>query len=130
VLSSFPTLRPDETLYSALARHHIRTGGTQKEVMMDLFGSLGVCAVTDLPSHLISLTKKIPASAYNIEQLLYKHTLYPYYAAFLDEKRRSAVRMSMYVNNSSFGYIHALLGLMASKIKPPSFLQVLRVLLP
>lgn len=86
MLSFFPTLYPDELLYSTLARYHIRSGNKSfKQTDLELFGysSQQICKIT-LTNNLNYLVKNFPLrSQQKVENLLQNHTLYPFYATFL-----------------------------------------------
>jgi hypothetical protein len=86
MLSFFPTLYPDELLYSALARYHIRSGNRIfRQSDLELFGysSQQVCKI-NLTNNLSYLVKNLPLrSQQTVDNLLQNHTLYPFYATFL-----------------------------------------------
>ena len=81
----FPTLYEDELLYSAIARYHIRSGNINyKHTTIDLFGRKTVSASIYLPSNISTLINNLPVNyIYNEEDIIIKHTLYPFYTAFL-----------------------------------------------
>lgn len=121
--SYFPTPYADELLYSIKARYHVRSGNTSpKATIEELFGSITASAVIDLPCNLDVLVRKIP-SFMNIsfENILYRHTLFPYYAAFLPNDRVDMLMKSM--KSEHGGDIHTRTGIMASNIKVPEFLK-------
>ncbi len=86
MLSFFPILYPDELLYSALARYHIRSGNKSfRQTDLELFGysSQQRCKVT-LTNNLNYLVKNLSLfSQITVSDLLQNHTLYPFYATFL-----------------------------------------------
>jgi hypothetical protein len=88
MISFLPKPYPDEILYSILARYHIRSGNTSpKATLKELFNSQTTIATIDLPSNLDYLIKNLQfVSNYQIEDLIYKHTLYPLYSPFLQKK--------------------------------------------
>ncbi|MFB5089700.1 TnsD family Tn7-like transposition protein [Psychrobacillus sp. PGGUH221] len=118
----FPTLYPDELLYSALARYHTYSGNENfKKTMRDLFGCETVCSVIDLPCMLEVLCSRIPGNVISKEQLLQDHTLMPYYSHFIPCNRLKIIKQEMYFNNGSS--IHMLLGLTANGVKPSKSLK-------
>lgn len=123
MITFFPQPYKDELLYSILARYHIRSGNiSPKATMKELFGSSTVTAVVDLPSNIENLIKNMPIGAkYTAEELIYKHTLYPFYSAFLPPKRAELVLSSMKGNKG--GDIHTRAGIMASSIASKQYLQ-------
>ncbi|WP_308636529.1 TnsD family Tn7-like transposition protein [Paenibacillus silvisoli] len=122
VVAHFPSLYPDELLYSGVARYHQMSGNiAQKQTIKELFGNRLVCSTTDLPSHLKHLSERL-GSTYTLEELIMKHTLYPYYCAFLPQEKARRVYELM-SEGSSHGEAHVLLGIPASLIKPPCYLR-------
>lgn len=123
MLGFFPTPYPDEILYSILARYHIRSGNTSpKLTLTELFNSKNTIATVDLPSNLNYLMENIKfISNYQVEDLIYKHTLYPFYSVFLPPKRGSQVIESMKADFG--GDIHTRVGIMASSMKMFRYLR-------
>lgn len=125
MLAYFPTLYKDELLYSGIARYHINSGNkTQKQTIEDLFGDGWVCATADLPTHLSALVSKIH-NLYSSEQLIREHTLLPYYTHFMSQSKIEQIEMLM-KEGTAQGAVHASLGLMATKVKIPKYLQFCR----
>ncbi|WMT40494.1 TnsD family Tn7-like transposition protein [Paenibacillus sp. D2_2] len=125
LLAYFPTLYEDELLYSGIARYHINTGKkSQKQTIEDLFGDRLVCASADLPSHLEALVTRID-NHYSSDQLIRDHTIFPYYAYFINQSKIEHVEKLM-KEGAAQGAIHASLGLMATKVKMPKYLQFCR----
>lgn len=98
MLSFFPKLYPDELLYSALARYHIRSGNKSfRQTDVDLFKyhSQQLCKVA-LPGNLSYLVKNLHLfSNHNTETLIQNHTLYPFYATFLTLQEAWLLKDSM-----------------------------------
>lgn len=116
MITFFPVPYKDEVLYSVIARYHLRSGNTSfKATLNDLFNSMTVSAVLDLPSNISSLESNMPIqSQYTDEYLINKHTLYPFYAAFLPPDRAEQVLNAMKGNDG--GGIYSRTGIMASAI--------------
>lgn len=112
----FPTPYPDEILYSVLARYHLRSGNSSfKATMQDVFGTKNVTAVMELPSNINSLVSNLPLnSEYTADYIIDKHTLFPFYTAFLPPKRSEWVRNAMLRSNAKG--IYGKTGIMASTI--------------
>lgn len=126
LIAHFPFLYPDELLYSGIARYHLMSGNTvQKQTIKELFGDSLVCATVDLPSHLKHLSESLN-SLYTVDELIMKHTLYPYYKAFIPQVKARKVYELM-SEGASQGEVHALLGIPASLIKLPSYLRYCNV---
>lgn len=98
MLSFFPILYPDELLYSALARYHIRSGNKSfRQTDLELFGysSQQLCKVT-LTNNLNYLVKNLSLfSQITVSDLLQNHTLYPFYATFLMPQEAWQLKDSM-----------------------------------
>lgn len=89
--SFFPTPLPDEILCSVFARYHVRSGNRKPKVTLkELFNSSNITVRYDLPYKLNFLVEHLPKlSPYTLEDLIYKHTLYPMYAVFMPERRKA-----------------------------------------
>ncbi|MHC5819944.1 MAG: TniQ family protein [Nostoc sp.] len=123
MLGFFPAPYPDEILYSVLARYHIRSGNTSPKITLrELFNFQDVIATVDLPSNLNSLIENLQfISNYQVEDLIYEYTLYPFYSVFLPPKRASQVMESMKADFG--GDIHTRTGIMASSLKMQRYLR-------
>jgi hypothetical protein len=90
--------------------------------MKDLFGNSSVSATLDLPSHLDALVDNLPRSCQlSADELIIKHTMYPFYAPFLTSDKSKQLLDSM--KGSNGGSIHSQTGIMASSIRVPQFLR-------
>lgn len=89
-IAYFPQIYPDELIYSVLARYHLHSGYLYyKDTEQDLFhsrqGRVDKEFVKQLRSEIVEqLTKHI-----SMEEILEKHTMYPYYGRFIDGNRRN-----------------------------------------
>lgn len=122
-MNHFPTPYPDELLYSALARYHVRSGNmSPKMTLYELFGTNTITAVVDMPSDIDSLVCRLPKhKRLTADELIMNNTLFPYYTAFIPEIRTSAIAACMKGNGG--GKIHTMAGIMASKIAVPKYLR-------
>ena len=105
-MNFFPVPYPDEILYSTLARYCMRSGNV-KDIynFEDLFGTKNSLAVMELPTQLGALIDNMPLNTkYSVEYFIYKHTLFPFYAAFLPEERAYEVLQSMRSSKNSLPY--------------------------
>lgn len=119
---SFPPLLPDELLYSTFARYHGWSGNENyRKTMRDLFSSMNVCAVTDLPCHLQLLSERIPGKSINVSEILWNHTLLAYYAPFMGRDRLFRVEEEMRLRDGRSLYMK--MGLPASGVKNNKTLQ-------
>lgn len=119
MLHYFPIPRPDELLYSVFARYAVHTGiVSPKQCLDDLFNCRTAVATVDLPSHLNAFCNNA-AHLWDIsvDDLIYRHTLFPLYAPFVPDKRRHSAMSHMRSNKG--GAQHMELGVAASIVKPP-----------
>ncbi len=119
----FPTLYEDELLYSGIARFHIQMGNiSPKATIKELFGSKSVCSSIELPSGIDQMVSNLPiGSMLTASEIIDKHTLYPYYCAFLPPLQAEKVQSMMKDLNGKG--IFACSGLMASSIKANEFFR-------
>jgi hypothetical protein len=111
----FPTPYPDELLYSVFARYQVRSGNLSPKVTLgELFGQRTITSVWDLPSNLTTLLSRLEISL-DLNQLVLKHTMFPYYAPFLLPRQEMKVKQSMYGKEGSL--IHTRIGVTASVVK-------------
>ncbi|CAM3937884.1 TnsD family Tn7-like transposition protein [Cohnella lubricantis] len=113
----FPSLFPDEILYSAFARYHRDSGNENyKLTMEELFGNTSVCASLLFPSHLTSLCDRMPpGNLYSPEDLINNHTFLPYYTPFIPEKRYFDMKEIMKSSKGTSAYMQ--IGKPASTVK-------------
>lgn len=124
MLSYFPSLYPDELLYSWFARYHNHSGNkSSKQTMQELFGNMSSVAVVDFPNNLEAFYKNIAHfNPPNINDLIENHTMYSYYTAFQSEAMKS--RAIDYIKHGGKpGAIHMFLGIVASTIKNWQYLR-------
>jgi len=122
VIGCLPRLRPDEPLYSALARRadalKDRDGRTTAR---EVFGSGTVTAVIDLPSHLDAFIAGLPPDyGLSADDVIDGHTLLPWYAASLPPDRVARLRADM--RGPGRG-IHARAGIMAGGVALPQMIR-------
>jgi len=83
MITFFPVPYEDEVLYSVLARYHVRSGNTSyKATMQDLFSSISVTAVMDLPSNIQNLVNNMPLNSRYTEEYLIKNHPYTFPVLF------------------------------------------------
>ncbi len=114
---NFPIPYEDELIYSAVARAGIRLAlSSPKQLLDEVFQNRKVIATVDLPCHLNAIITQFPANQFSIEDIAYKHTLFPIYAPFVPENRRQ--QCLQWMAEVSQGSIHLALGINASRLKP------------
>lgn len=127
MLPFFPTPYPDELFYGICARYHQRSANTSiKATVKDLFGSISVCAVADLPTHFDHLCGILPEGTLNTaERLIYRHTMLPLYRFFLPKDRLD--KLVVWMKGSTRGNsIHVAIGAVSSCIPTPAFFRYCR----
>ena len=124
MLRYFPVAYDDELLYSLISRYHRHTCSPgYKQTLNELFGSRTVAAVVDLPAHLEQLqqhTKHITRQS--AHDILWRQTLFPAYAPFLEIELAEKVKGSMFSGYG--GDIHTRAGISAGSVKRPEKLRI------
>jgi hypothetical protein len=128
-IGHFPTPIPNELLYSICARFGSRVGYSDgKSVLQELFGAATATVVIDLPNRLSKLAAGLPAGAsLTTNCLIDRHTLLPFYSAFIPPERVRQIRKSM--GGSSAPAAHMRSGVMASRIPTLDFMRYCSVCL-
>ncbi|MFD1173949.1 TnsD family transposase [Oceanobacillus picturae] len=116
MILQFPTPYPDELLYSVIARFHLRSGNQfWKHTLEDLFGKRTNTASAFLPSGIQALVECLPKNTTIYEKtLIEKHTMFPFYTAFLPEEKANSIYKAMLSDDGKAIYMQA--GIMASSI--------------
>lgn len=119
----FPTMYEDELLYSAIARYHKRSGNIYyMHTTEDVYGRKHVKSSIYLPSNINNLIENLPINhRFKEEDIIFNHTLYPFYTAFLSEDMSNKILNSMKEENG--GDIYARAGICASTISIPRYLK-------
>jgi len=122
-LGHFPTPHPDELLYSLCARFGAGARySNAKAVPEELFGMGGASATVDLPNNLGHLSAVLPAGpSLTPERLISRHTLLPFFSAFLLTERVAQIEADMRGGRGQAGYMRS--GLMASRVPTPNYLR-------
>lgn len=116
-------LRPDELLYSAIARHGDAMGyPRQRGVLAAAFGLGRGVAVADLPGRLDALVQQLPpGNAWTGADLAWRHTLLPYYAWCVPRERAGRALHTMCTADGRT--LHERLGIRASVVPIPTHLR-------
>ncbi|HWS85736.1 MAG TPA: TnsD family transposase [Pyrinomonadaceae bacterium] len=122
-LGHFPAPHPDELLYSVCARFSARVGySNAKAVPEELFGTRYATATIDFPNNLGHLTAALPAgSSLTPERLINRHTILPFFSAFLPPERVVQIKADMRDGRSQAGCMRS--GMMASRVPTPRYLR-------
>lgn len=124
MLPNFPELRPDELLYSGIARYVARWGiRSATTVRGQIYGAACAwTAVVELPGALRHLAAQLPRpDLLHAEDLLLRNTTYPYYASFQTAQRRERAR-DMLLEGGARG-VHGILGARRGRVRAPEYLQ-------
>jgi Tn7-like transposition protein D/TniQ protein len=94
-------LYPDELLFSGCSRYGASMDYPNKnQAINDCFGK-GASALVDLSGRLDHFLRSLPPShLYTADELIDKHTTFPFYAPFLPKGRARQIRKLMRSNNS------------------------------
>ena len=100
-----------------MARAGIRSAITSSKQLLDqVFGDRKVIATLDLPSHLSAISSLLANTGkFDVQRLIYEHTMFPIYAPFVDESIRIRVLKGM--GSRSKSSVHLMLGAVASIVK-------------
>lgn len=115
-LTFLPPIRPDELLYSVIARWSKFIGATSNGAAgQHFFGTRMAVATADLPKGLLGLTERLPArSNLTAHDFVWHTTLFPYFAAYGDLERAARSLDAMI---SGKGDIHLTLGAAAFRMR-------------
>lgn len=116
MVNFFPVPYPDEVLYSTLARYCMRSGNIKKiHNFEDLFGTRNCIAAMELPTQLDALIENMPVNTkYSAEYFIFKHTLFPFLAAFIPRERAEKIIQTMRNGEGAASYIR--IGLISNSI--------------
>ncbi|UQQ36192.1 TnsD family transposase [Paenibacillus polymyxa] len=119
----FPTPYPDELLYSTIGRLKKWSGeANHRNMLQHIFGDKHITASVDLPSKIGGLVERLPITTQiTVEQLIMKHTLFPFYSAFLPPGQADAVYRSM--AEGSGNDIYSRIGIMGSSVRPNKYIR-------
>ncbi len=112
---NFPMPYEQELIYSTVARAGVRLAFESPKQLLDaVFQNRKVIATVDLPCHLNSIVNQYTEGQLSLENIIYKHTLFPIYAPFVPEARRQ--QCFKWMANISQGSVHLSLGINASRV--------------
>lgn len=100
-----------------MARYCIRSGNTRIVYNLeDLFGTRSCIASMELPTNIDALVENMPiGTKYTSEYFIYKHTLFPFYAAFIPPERADKIITTMRNGEGAVSYIR--MGLLSTSIQ-------------
>ncbi|WP_227430302.1 TnsD family Tn7-like transposition protein [Psychrobacter sp. I-STPA6b] len=119
---NLPMPYPEELIYSTVARYKIRAGLiSPKQLLDDVFEDRGVVATVDFPCHLSKIMSHYSNNLFNLNDIVYQHTLFPLYAPFIPELRRQDCLK--WIAGQSQGSIHLSIGSNASRLPPLKYIR-------
>lgn len=123
MIGFFPTLYPDELLYSGCARYRSALGIDQRaRAQRALFGNTRGLSVVELPGRLATLVARLPPEApYTVGRLLSAHTVLPYYRPFKHPDQIARVVHALTTDDAAGSVRMLLLG--GSRVGRPAFLH-------
>jgi Tn7-like transposition protein D/TniQ len=124
MINFLPLLNKDELLYSVIARYRIMCGMVSKRALVrDIFGKLVSQNSSFFPQHINEFVENLPpTSKVSVHHLVLKHTMFPFYTAFLSEERSQSIFKSMETTCTNRN-IENEVGLAGSKIKVGNYLK-------
>ncbi|BDB03255.1 TniQ family protein [Clostridium botulinum] len=104
----------DELIYSAISRYHYYTGNIDyKDTLEELFGKRSIVPSLEIGSNIDTLSKNL-GDRYTAENIIKKHTIFPYYSPFLPKDRKvELIKEIVYRDGNG---IYAELGMVAGSI--------------
>lgn len=105
---------PNETLFSLASRQHVLSGNWRhSETCRQLFGHARNGCAHDFPSNLEALFDRTDGQLGNVEDIVYGHTILPFYFTFRKEiDKRNALACA---RNGGIAGLKARLGILASR---------------
>lgn len=90
MIVQFPDFYPDELVYSVLARYYTQSGYIRYTFAAeDLFQSKTVRPDIEFVNSYTFYTLKMLTRKISMEEVIEKHTMFPYYGRFLEKERRN-----------------------------------------
>lgn len=124
----FPSLLPDELLYSQIARFARHRGlSVDGSLATELFGRRHAVAAIDLPGGLEALSRRVgPEGRHGVDAMIDQATLHPFYAATASPRVVAATRLAMAGSSSG---VHTRFGIAAFRIPVPTRVRFCRLCL-
>lgn len=102
-IAYFPAIYPDELIYSVLARFYIHNGFMfYKDAAQELYKNQKIKPDKEFVKNLKPEVVKLLTKHMTLEELLEKHTMYPYYGRFIDSNRRNSAYEALEEMNGDF----------------------------
>ncbi|WP_281759214.1 TnsD family Tn7-like transposition protein [Alicyclobacillus hesperidum] len=123
MMNFIPQIYSDELLYSVLARYKRMCGMVSRRAFIrDMYGEGKMLTSIFLPQYLGCLRENLPPySKITVSELIWNHTMYPFYTAFLSKELSGNIH-GMMVDGCGKS-IENFLGFSGGKVKPYSRLR-------
>jgi TniQ len=123
MINFFPVLYEDELLFSAISRYKQMCGMVSKRALMkDLFNKKVVYMSVYFPQHLNILVSNLPpTSKITVSEIIWNHTMFPFFTAFLSKEKTEEIYRLMEVGNGKS--VENMIGISGSNIKPNNYLK-------
>lgn len=113
MIAPFPEFYPDELVYSLLARYYTQSGYMRYTFAAeDLFQAKTVRPAPDFVNLYTSYTLEMLTRKMSMEDVILKHTMFPYYGRFLNKERRNQAFQALVKMQGNY---HNLLPMQKSK---------------
>lgn len=113
MIVQFPDFYPDELVYSVLARYYTQSGYMRYTFAAeDLFQAKTVRPDPDFVNLYTSYTLEMLTRKMSMEDVILKHTMFPYYGRFLNKERRNQAFQALVKMQGNY---HNLLPMQKSK---------------
>lgn len=110
----------DELIYSAIARYHFYSGNVDfRDTIEECFGKRTMVPTLELGGRLEYLANEL-GRKYTAEKIINKHTIFRYYAPFMDKKRK--VKALEYIKFKGSSSIYTMLGIVAGSVCKKEFI--------
>lgn len=123
MMNVLPEIYSDELLYSVLSRYKRMCGMRSRRAFLeDVYGESKMLTSIFFPQYLERFRENLPPySKITVDELIWNHTMFPFYTSFLSEERSDSIH-SMMINGCGKS-IENLVGFSGGKVKPYSRLR-------
>ncbi|QSO48506.1 TnsD family Tn7-like transposition protein [Alicyclobacillus mengziensis] len=117
MMNVLPQIYSDELLYSVLARYkHMCGMQSRRAFLKDVYGQSKMLTSIFFPQYLERFRQNLPPySKITVDELIWNHTMFPFYTAFLSKERSDSIHRMM--ENGCGKSIENLVGFSGGKVK-------------
>ena len=118
MMNVLPQIYSDELLYSVLSRYKRMCGmQSRRAFLKDVYGESKMLTSIFLSQYLERFRENLPPhSKITVDELIWNHTMFPFYTAFLSKERSDSIHSMM--SNGCGKNIENLVGFSGGKVKP------------